>query len=86
MPGSRVWILVHHFIYKVEQQKVPEKGSGITKQYFKKDQPQRYVENEVEREMRNDFAIILAKKKESGLRWWREEKGYKKETLHKKNW
>ena len=47
----------------MEQQKVPEKGNGITKQYFNKDQPQRYVENEVEREMRNDFAIILAKTK-----------------------
>lgn len=40
--------------------------------------------------MKNDFAIILTKKKQDRV-WIKmvkgtEEKGYGKETLHKKNW
>lgn len=50
MLGSRVWTLVPHSIHNVGQQKVPKKGSGIIKQYFNKDQPQRSAENEVERQ------------------------------------
>lgn len=60
-----------------------EKGSGITKQYFKEDQPQRYMENGIEREMRKCFAVILGKKVWIKMVEGIEEKRHMQESLHK---
>lgn len=75
MPGSRARTLVHHSVH-TGGQKVPEKESGITKPDFKKDQPQRYVENGAEK-----WEKVWIKMVEKT-----EEKEYTKDTLHKKNW
>lgn len=75
MPGSRVWIPVHHSIHNGEQQKVPKMGNGITKKYLRKINLKGNVENGVEKEMRrfcrNSGPKKRKKRLESESRWWK---------------
>lgn len=74
MPGSRAGTLVHHSVH-IGGQKVSEKESGITKPDFKKDQPEKYIENGAEKWEK--VWIKMVAKTEENIIW---------KTLHKKNW